>query len=210
MAPGDQEQIGKGVPDVSEFVAHWGYLAIFVIVVLGNVGLPVPEESALLAGGYLVWRGDLMWSGVLTVGIVSAVAGDNVGYWIGRRYGPRVLDGLRRLVGITPQRFQSMRTFMVRWGPLGVFVARFIPGLRFLAGPLAGSVGLRFTAFITANVLGAVVYVPVIVTAGFAVGYGAGTHVERVLRTLGPVEYVVLTVAVVAAGTFFLWRATRA
>jgi hypothetical protein len=61
---------------------------------------------------------------------------------------------------------------------------------------------LRFTAFNTANVLRAVVYGPVIVTAGFAVGYGAGTHVERVVRTLGPVEYVVLTVAVVAAGTF--------
>jgi len=69
----DQEQIVRTVPDVSEFVADWGYLAIFVIVILGNVGLPVPEESALLAGGYLVWRGDLMWSGVLTVGIVSAV-----------------------------------------------------------------------------------------------------------------------------------------
>lgn len=63
---------------------------------------------------------------------------------------------------------------------------------------------LRFMAFNTANVLGAVVYVPVIVTAGFAVGYGAGTHVERVVRTPGPVEYVALTVAVVAAGTFFL------
>jgi len=198
------------VPDVSEFVGHWGYLAIFVIVVLGNVGLPVPEESALLAGGYLVWRGDLMWSGVLTVGIVSAVAGDNVGYWIGRRYGPRVLERLRRLVGITPQQFQSMRTFMVRWGSLGVFVARFIPGLRFLAGPLAGTVGLHFTAFIAANVLGAVVYVPVIVAAGYAVGYGAGPHVERILRILGPVEYVVLIVTVVAAGTFFLWRALRA
>jgi len=198
------------VPDVSEFVGHWGYLAIFVIVVLGNVGLPVPEESALLAGGYLVWRGDLMWSGVLTVGIVSAVAGDNVGYWIGRRYGPRVLERLRRLVGITPQQFQSMRTFMVRWGSLGVFVARFIPGLRFLAGPLAGTVGLHVTAFIAANVLGAVVYVPVIVAAGYAVGYGAGPHVERILRILGPVEYVVLIVTVVAAGTFFLWRALRA
>ena len=198
------------MPDVSEFVAHWGYLAIVVIVVLGNVGLPVPEESALLAGGYLVWRGDLMWSGVLTVGVVSAVAGDNVGYWIGRRYGPRGLERLRRLVGITSQQLQSMRALMVRWGPLGVFVARFIPGLRFLAGPLAGTVGLPFTAFLTANVLGAVVYVPVIVAAGYAVGYGAGPHVERVLRTFGPVEYVVLTVAVVAAGTVFLWRAMRA
>jgi membrane protein DedA with SNARE-associated domain len=71
----------------------------------------------------------------------------------GRRYGPRVLDRLRRLVGITPQQLQSMRKFMVRWGSWGVFVARFIPGLRFLAGPLAGTVGLHFTAFIAANVL---------------------------------------------------------
>jgi membrane protein DedA with SNARE-associated domain len=107
-----------------------------------------------------------MWSGVLMVGIVSAVVGDNVGYWIGRRYGHRALERLRRLTGITPQRFQSMRKFMGRWGALGVFVARFIPGLRFLAGPLAGTVGLHFSALITANVLGAVVYVPVIVAAG--------------------------------------------
>jgi membrane protein DedA with SNARE-associated domain len=71
-------------------------------------------------------------------------------------------------------------------------------------------VGLHFSAFITANVLGAVVYVPVIVAAGYGVGYGAGPQVERVLRTLGPVEYVVLTVAVVATGTFFFWRAIRA
>ena len=53
-------------------------------------------------------------------------------------------------------------------------------------------------------------YMPVIVAAGYAVGYGVGPHVERILRTLGPVEYVVLTVTVVAAGTFFLWRAIRA
>src|SRR5216684_2215866 len=138
--------------DVSGLVAHWGYLAVFVIVVLGNVGVPVPEETALLAAGYLVWRGDLRWSLVLTVGIVSAVAGDNVGYWIGRRYGPGVLERFRRLIGISPPRFQSMRSFIVRWGSLGVFVARFLAGLRFLAGPLAGAVGLHFSAFMTANV----------------------------------------------------------
>jgi membrane protein DedA with SNARE-associated domain len=61
--------------DVTELVGHCGYLAVFVIVVVGNVGVPVPEETALLAAGYLVWRGDLRWSLVLMVGIVSAVAG---------------------------------------------------------------------------------------------------------------------------------------
>ena len=195
--------------DVTELVGHWGYLAVFVIVVLGNVGLPVPEETALFSAGYLVWRGDLRWSLVLTVGIVSAVAGDNVGYWIGRRYGPDVLERFRRLIGLSPQRFQSMRTFIWRWGPLGVFVARFIAGLRFLAGPLAGAVGLHFTAFMTANVLGALVYVPAVVVAGYAVGYGAGAYVERVLQALGPVQYIVLAGAIILVGSVFIWRAVR-
>jgi membrane-associated protein len=196
--------------DVTELVGHWGYLAVFVIVVVGNVGVPVPEETALLAAGYLVWRGDLRWSLVLMVGIVSAVAGDNVGYWIGRRYGPGVLERFRRLIGLTPPRFQSMRTFIVRWGPLGVFVARFLPGLRFLAGPLAGAVGLHFSAFMTANVLGALFYVPAVVAAGYLVGYGAGAYVERVLQALGPVAYIVLAVAVILVGSVFAWRAVRA
>lgn len=196
--------------DVTELVGHWGYLAVFVIVVVGNVGVPVPEETALLAAGYLVWRGDLRWSLVLLVGIVSAVAGDNVGYWIGRRYGPSVLERFRRLIGISPPRFQSMRTFIVRWGPLGVFVARFLAGLRFLAGPLAGAVGLHFSAFMTANVLGALLYVPAVVAAGYIVGYGAGAYVERVLQTLGRVEYIVLAVAVIFVASVFAWRAVRA
>ena len=42
--------------DVGGLIGHWGYLAILLIVVLGNVGLPVPEETALIAAGYLVWR----------------------------------------------------------------------------------------------------------------------------------------------------------
>jgi membrane protein DedA with SNARE-associated domain len=198
------------VIDVTELVGHWGYLAVFVIVVVGNVGVPVPEETALLAAGYLVWRGDLRWSLVLMVGIVSAVAGDNVGYWLGRRYGPGVLERFRRLIGISPPRFLSMRTFIVRWGSLGVFVARFLPGLRFLAGPLAGAVGLHFTAFITANVLGALVYVPAVVAAGYVVGYGAGAYLERVLQPLGAAEYIVLAVPVILVASVFVWRAVRA
>ena len=69
-----------------ELIAQWGYSAIFVIVVLGNVGFPVPEETTLIVAGYLAWRGDLELPWVLSVGVVSAAAGDNIGYWIGRRH----------------------------------------------------------------------------------------------------------------------------
>src|SRR6266571_1739291 len=82
--------------DVGGLIGHWGYLAILLIVVLGNVGLPVPEETALIAAGYLVWRGELRLPLVLAVGIVSAVAGDNVGYWLGRRYGQAAVESYAR------------------------------------------------------------------------------------------------------------------
>src|SRR5215472_11392990 len=81
--------------DIAPLLEHWGYFAIFLIVVLGNVSVPVPEETALIVGGYLAWRGELQFPVVLAVGIVSAVVGDNVGYWIGRAYGRGLLDRLR-------------------------------------------------------------------------------------------------------------------
>ncbi len=193
-----------------ELIAQWGYSAIFVIVVLGNVGFPVPEETTLIVAGYLVWRGDLELPWVLSVGVVSAAAGDNIGYWIGRRYGARMLERFRRLVRVTPERFESMRGFVIRHGPFGVFVARFIAGLRFLAGPLAGAVGLRFIPFTTANVLGALVFVPVAVGVGYAGGYGVGAHVEWVLRMTGKAGYLIVTLALILVAAILVRRALSA
>ena len=180
--------------DLQEFIGHWGYVAIFVVVVLGNVGLPVPEETILALAGYLVWRGKLRLSLVLAVGIVSAVVGDNIGYWLGRRYGQTALPRYARWVLGHPERLETMTAFVGRRGPVAVFVARFVPGVRFTAGPLAGALGMRFTSFLIANVAGAMAYVPVVVGAGYAVGYGFGEYVERLRYVVGEVERVVLVV----------------
>ena len=198
------------MPDIGSLLGDWGYLAIFLIVVLGNVGLPVPEETTLILAGYLVWRGELRFPMVLAVGITSAVGGDNLGYWIGRRYGGGVLDRLRQLVQVSPARFERMRLFLTRYGPLAVFSARFIAGLRFLAGPLAGAIGIRLRPFMIGNVLGAVVFVPVVVGAGYAIGVGLGAHVEHVRRVLHEVEHFVLGGAVVVIGVLLFLRVLRA
>ena len=183
--------------DLHQFVGHWGYPAIFVVVVLGNVGLPVPEETILALAGYLVWRGKLRMSLVLAVGIVSAVVGDNIGYWLGRRYGQTALPRYARWVLGHPERLETMKAFVSRRGPVAVFVARFVPGIRFTAGPLAGALGLPFGSFLVANVAGAILYVPVVVGAGYAVGYGFGTYVERLRYLMGEVERIVVLVVLI-------------
>jgi membrane protein DedA with SNARE-associated domain len=195
------------MPDLTPLITQWGYAAIFLIVVLGNVGLPVPEETVLAVAGYLIWQGRLEAGPVLVVAITSAVIGDNAAYWLGRRYGRLALT---RLARIKPERIERIENFVRRYGMLAVFVARFVAGLRFMAGPLAGITGLAPLRFFVANLLGAAVYVPVALAAGYAVGYGLGDRLERLRRWIGDAEIVVLIGVVVAAAAGWLWVVRRA
>jgi len=102
-----------------------------------------------------------------------------------------------------------MQRFVARRGSLAVFVARFVPGLRFTAGPLAGALGLDAWSFTGANVLGAAFYVPLTVAGGWAIGYGLGGYVERLRRVVGNVEHFVLLAAVASAVALIAWRAAR-
>ncbi len=188
--------------DPHHLISQWGYFAIGLVVILGNIGLPVPEETVLVLAGYLAWRGQLQWPLVLVVGIVSAVAGDNVGYWLGRRYGRGIVDRCARWALVTPERLAGMRRFVIRYGPLGVFAGRFLSGLRFLAGPLAEATGLRFHRFFVANEIGALVFVPYDVSLGYEVGYGMGDYVAQ----LRHVEQMILVGVVVGVVAFVGWR----
>lgn len=200
---------GPSLIDPTALVAHWGYIAVFVLVILGNAGLPVPEETVLLLAGYLVWRGELQLPIVLAVGFASAVLGDNIGYWLGRRFGKGALTRHAHWILGHPERLETMQRFVARRGATAVFVARFTPGLRFTAGPLAGALGLGVWPFMAANVLGAAVYVPITVGLGWAIGYGLGDYVEPLRHVVGNIENIVLLAAVVAAGALIAWRAAR-
>jgi membrane protein DedA with SNARE-associated domain len=90
-----------------------------------------------------------------------------------------------------------------------VVLARFVPGLRFAAGPLAGLLGLPFRTFFVANLLGASTYVPVVVGAGYAVGYGLGDYLARFERAVAEIEHVVLVVAAVVTVTLVVWRVRK-
>jgi len=189
--------------DLGQLIAYWGYPAIFVVVVLGNVGLPVPKETTLT--GYLVWQGYFRLSIVLAVGVISAVAGDNIGYWLGRRYGPAAVARVAQWAAVNAERMESMRRFMVRHGALAVILGRFFPGLRFMAGPLAGAAGLGFRSFFVANTLGAMVFVPYGVGLGYALGYGLAPYVAEIQF----VERAVLIAVILGTAGLVGWRLLR-
>lgn len=202
--------IPAGSLDPGTAVAHWGYIAVFVLVILGNAGVPVPEETVLLVAGFLVWRGQLRLDLVLAVGIVSAVVGDNLGYWLGRRFGRGALERHAHWILGHPERLDAMQRFVARRGVMAIFVARFVPGLRFLAGPLAGALGLGTWPFLAANVFGAVVYVPIMVGAGWTLGAVFGDYVEPLRAIVGDLEHALLGLVVLAAAALLGWRLIQA
>lgn len=179
---------------------------MFGAVILGNVGLPVPEETVLLLAGYLVWDGRLSLFWVLAVGITAAVVGDAIGYCVGRRVGPAVFERHGPIVGLTPDRLRMLQDFVRRRGAFGVFVARFLPGLRAAAGPVAGMLGVPYKTFAIANVAGAAVYVPLAVGAGYGFSRALGSLLASFERSIAPVEHLIVALMILVPIAIILWR----
>jgi membrane protein DedA with SNARE-associated domain len=186
------------MPDLSALLEHWRYPAIFAAVILGNVGLPVPEETVLALGGFLAQRGELHLPTVIAVGVLAAIVGDNIGYWLGRRYGREALERYGRYIWVSANRLERVSAFMTRHGGFAVFAARFVAGARFLSGPVAGAMGMPPRTFVVANTLGALVYVPYAVGVGYAVSYGAGHMIERFVGRAEPIVVAAIALLTLA------------
>ena len=177
---------------IQAWIGHWGYAAVFLVVILGSMGIPIPEETILLLSGYLSWRGTFTLPAAIAVGILSAVAGDNLGYWVGRRGGRPLLERYGGYVWLSPRKLQWAEEFFARRGHWAVFFGRFIAGMRFLNGPLAGISRMRYGEFFIFDAAGAVVYV----SAVASVGYVAGPHLHTVLADFERAEHYIALVAV--------------
>jgi membrane protein DedA with SNARE-associated domain len=155
---------------MADWLANWGYLGLFVCVFVGNLGIPMPEETVLLAAGFLAGRNILDLKTVYVVGIASAVSGDCSGYLFGRTSGTRLLAWVGRTFPYLRPGQQRLEAFFQTHGSKAVFMARFITGARFMAGPMAGAAGMSFWRFLGWNVLGALIWCSLVSTIGYLVG----------------------------------------
>lgn len=180
---------------LTRFFAHYGYGAVFAGVMFENAGLPIPGESVLLFGGFLAHEGTLKLKWVIALAIAGAVVGDNLGYLAGRYGGVKLLRRLRGHAFLTERRFDQAESAILRYGAWAVFVARFITGLRILAGPLAGGVRMRYRDFLLANAAGALLWGTAIGAAGFLLG----SSWQRLVHFARNLDLAILIVAAVAA-----------
>lgn len=133
--------------------------------------MPVPGETILITASVLArttHRLDIL--GVALVAVIAATTGDNLGFALGRYAGCPLLTRYRHVFHISEQTIREGEDLFRRRGTVAVFFARFIAGLRVLAGPLAGVLKLPWTRFLLFNALGAVAWVARVATSAYFLG----------------------------------------
>jgi membrane protein DedA with SNARE-associated domain len=186
------------------YFREYGYWTIAIVLLLENAGIPVPGETVLLFAGFLAFsEHHLQLQYIILLGIVAATLGDNLGYYLGARGGRPLLMRYRKLFRIRQSTLEKGEELFRSHGAVTVFFARFIFGMRIIAGPLAGTLRMPWKTFVLFNFLGAAVWVTVIAGAGFAFG----TQWERLLLILDRINVIAVIAAALLA--LFFWMRYR-
>jgi membrane protein DedA with SNARE-associated domain len=184
---------------------HYGYLAVALLVFLEDFGVPLPGETILVAAAVYAGAGRLNIVAVGLIAVAAAIAGDNVGYAIGRSAGRAAILRWGRYVRLTARRLDAAEAFFTRHGGKIVTVARFIDGLRQANGLIAGLVEMRWWRFLAFNALGALLWVAV----WTAVGDVAGSHLDALYHRLSGYELHLLVAVAALIVVAVVYRVLR-
>jgi len=181
--------------NLSHLIATYGYWVLFLLVAAESLGVPLPGETALIIAGTYAGHTHKMdpWA-IFAVAAAAAIIGDNIGYWLGnqggyrlaRRYGPKVRLDERKL--------KTARYLFDRHGVSVVFFGRFVSVLRAYAAFLAGVSKMRWRIFLPANAAGGIVWAGIYTLAS----YLAGDALQKADKTINWILGAAAVIAFVA------------
>lgn len=167
--------------NVSHLIVTYGYLAVFILVAVESLGIPLPGETALIVAGAYAGTTHRMsaWL-IFAVAAAAAVVGDNIGYWIGDKGGYRLARRYGHKVRLDERKLKIARYLFDTHGGKVVFFGRFVSVLRTYAAFLAGTSQMRWRKFLPANAAGGIVWAGVYALAS----YLAGAALEQASRSI--------------------------
>jgi len=187
-------------------VVHYGYWAVGGALLLENAGVPVPGETVLLLASFLAYsEHDLRLPWIILVATIAATVGDNLGFALGYYGGRPLLERYQVFFRIRKTTLAHGERLFARYGAVTIFFARFVFGMRVIAGPLAGALRMPWQRFSVFNFLGAGLWVTVISGAG----YLFGQHWGRLERDIKHFDMTVAIIVLLGAA-FWWWRSRRA
>jgi membrane protein DedA with SNARE-associated domain len=189
---------------MEHILATWGYLALFAIVFISAMGIPVGSEVAtayagVLSSGQLTSSQDhLVLGWVIVVGTLGELAGSTAGYLIGRFGGRPLVDRVGKYVLLTHRDLDRAEAWFARRGEPFVFFGRFVPLLRSFVSLAAGLGEMTFGKFAAFTVAGCVLWNAMLASLGYSLG-ASWHHVIKVFSDAGYVLAAVVVLAIVLA-----------
>ena len=185
----------NGLTDyVSELIGRFHYMAPFTILLLCGLGLPLPEEVALVGAGFLLYQQKVEFPAITAVCSAAILLGDSIPYWLGRNWGIAALKSPIISKVLHPERFATLERRFSAHGNWVVFSCRFMPGLRIPAYFVAGTLRMGFPRFLLLDVLGVAISVPASIWLGRIFG-GSIDELKKRTKDL----HLILAFAVFAA-----------
>jgi membrane protein DedA with SNARE-associated domain len=188
-----------------DWIANYGYAALFGLLVLGIVGLPVPDETLLVFSGYLVWRGTLNPIATVLAAFAGSAAGITASYMIGRTLGLGFVHKWGRYIHVTEERLARVHGWFNRAGHWALFIGYYIAGVRHFTAIVAGTSELEYRTFAVYAYSGGFLWVCLFV----GIGYVFGEHWKEVFETVHH-NLLLVSLVVIAAGIVYaLYRRLR-
>jgi membrane protein DedA with SNARE-associated domain len=171
------------------------YAKLAGILLLCGLGVPIPEDISLISAGYLAHLGTVELHSVFLVCFAAVLGGDALAFTLGRSFGTKLLASRFGHRYFTPRRQRRVRAYFRTYGSKVVFIARFLPGLRFSIFLSAGMLHVRPYVFIVYDALAALISVPFLVY----LAWYFGDHIDHVIKWAKRSEYGILVLVCLAA-----------
>lgn len=180
--------------DIKELLVHLGIWVAFAIIFAESgllIGFFLPGDSLIFTAGLLASQGYFnLWYFIIG-GTLAAIVGDNVGYYFGKRFGPRVFNKEESFF-FHKDHIRKAQEFYKKHGPLTIVLARFTPVVRTFAPVLAGVGEMNYRTFFFYNIFGGVIWV-----FGLSlIGFYAGQYIPDIDKYILPVLAVIIVLSI--------------
>jgi membrane protein DedA with SNARE-associated domain len=155
---------------VLAWITQYGYLAIFLLLVFGIVGLPVPDETLLTFSGYLIYSGHLSFPLAYATALAGSISGITISYTLGRTWGLKLIHRYGRYLHLTEERVLKVHRWFEGVGHWGLTFGYFIPGVRHLTAFVAGLTSVQSHVFAVFAYSGACLWVAAFMGLGYFIG----------------------------------------
>ncbi len=189
---------------VFQLISQYGLIAVFFLLMMGIVGLPVPDETLLTFSGYLIYRGQFHFLPTILTAYAGSICGITISYTIGRTGGIFLIHKYGPYVHLTKERLDRIHGWFERMGRWALFFGYFMPGVRHFTAVVAGSSELEPHVFALFAYSGGLVWVLTFVSLGYFLGDQWSRMDEEIHGVL-----LWLTIAAIAAARVYWWLRRR-